>query len=75
MIVWNERGQTGDYIAVIGEGEVFNAPEIRQAMAASPKLKDGANLMVKCNPTVAAPQRPSFGKPAAAASPQAARRD
>jgi hypothetical protein len=63
MIVWNERGETGDYIAVIGEGEIFNAPEIRQVMAASPKLKDGANLMVKCNPTVAAPQRPVFTRP------------
>jgi hypothetical protein len=57
MIVWNERGETGDYIAVIGEGEIFNAPEIQQVMAASPKLKDGANLMVKCNPTVAAAGR------------------
>ncbi|MEO8224013.1 MAG: hypothetical protein ABI661_04355 [Gammaproteobacteria bacterium] len=55
MIVWNERGQTGDYIAVIGEAEIFNAPEIRQALATSPKLRDGANLMVKCNPTVAEP--------------------
>lgn len=57
MIVWNERGQTGDYIAVIGEAEIFNAPEIRQAAATSPKLRDGANLMVKCNPTVGQPLR------------------
>ena len=63
MIVWNERGQTGDYIAVIGEAEIFNAPEIRQAVATSPKLRDGADLMVKCNPTVAKPQRPSFTQP------------
>ena len=68
MIVWNERGQTGDYIAVIGEGEIFNAPEISQVRATSPKLLNGANLMVKCNPTVAAPQRPSFGKPPTASS-------
>ncbi|TFG82388.1 MAG: hypothetical protein E4H19_13175 [Chromatiales bacterium] len=68
MIIWNERGQTGDYIAVIGEGEVFNAPEIRQTVATSPKLRDGANLMVKCNPTVAAPQRPNFAKPGSVTS-------
>jgi len=67
VIVWNERGQTGDYIAVIGEGEVFNAPEIRQTMATSPKLRDGANLMVKCNPTVATPQRPNFARSTPAA--------
>jgi hypothetical protein len=52
MIVWNERGETGDYIAVIGEAEVFNDPEIRQVMATSPKLRNGANLMVTCDPTV-----------------------
>ncbi|MEO7386874.1 MAG: hypothetical protein ABIX37_08065 [Gammaproteobacteria bacterium] len=68
MIVWNERGETGDYIAVIGEGEVFNAPEISQVRATSPKLRDGANLMVECNPTVAEPQRPSFGKPTSVTS-------
>lgn len=62
MIVWNERGQTGDYIAVIGEAEIFNAPEIRQTVETSPKLRDGADLMVKCNPTVAKPQRPAFSQ-------------
>lgn len=62
MIVWNERGQIGDYIAVIGEAEIFNAPEIRQVAATSPKLRDGANLMVKCNPTVAQPLRPASAR-------------
>lgn len=61
MIVWNEDGDTGDYIAVIGEAEIFNAPEIRQVMATSPKLRNGANLMVTCDPTVADPVRPTFG--------------
>ena len=60
MIVWNEQGRTGDYIAVIGEAEIFNAPEIRQTVATSPKLRNGKNLMVDCDPTMAAPVRPSF---------------
>lgn len=59
MVVWNERDQTGDYIAVIGEDEIFNAPELRQVAATSPKLRDGADLMVDCNPTVSNPV--SFG--------------
>jgi len=63
MIVWNEEGKAGDYIAVIGEAEIFNAPEIRQVVATSPKLKNGANLMVDCDPTVAEPVRPNFGRP------------
>lgn len=61
MIVWNEQGQTGDYIAVIGEAEIFNAPEIRQVAATSPKLKNGRNLMVDCDPTAATPVRPWSG--------------
>lgn len=56
MIVWSERGETGNYIAVIGEAEIFNAPEIMQVRATSPLLKHGQNLMVDCDPTVAEPQ-------------------
>ena len=44
-------------IAVIGEAEIFNAPEVRQVMATSPRLRNGANLMVPCDPTVAQPVR------------------
>jgi hypothetical protein len=58
LIVWNEQGRTGDYIAVIGEAEIFNAPEIRQVAMTSPKLEHGTNLMVPCDPTVARPARP-----------------
>lgn len=64
MIVWNERGETGDYIAVIGEAEIFNAPELAQVAATSPKLRRGANLMVKCDPTVAVPPQPAAGSDA-----------
>lgn len=60
MIVWNEQGMTGDYIAVIGEAEIFGQAEIRQTIATSPKLKNGADLMVECDPTMAAPARLPF---------------
>ncbi len=56
MVVWSERGETGNYIAVIGEAEIFNAPEIQQVRMTSPLLKNGQNLMVDCDPTVAEPQ-------------------
>jgi hypothetical protein len=51
IIVWNEQGRTGDYMAVIGEAERFGPAEIRQVRAASPKLTGGRNLMVDCDPT------------------------
>ncbi|MEO8444859.1 MAG: hypothetical protein ABI567_07645 [Gammaproteobacteria bacterium] len=74
MIVWNEQGRTGDYIAVIGEAEIFNAPEIRQVVATSPRLRGGANLMVKCDPTVAEPKRPPRGTATAGPGRQPGRR-
>lgn len=55
LVVWNEQGRTGDYIAVIGEAEIFNEPEMRQVRATSPRLRNGANLMVACDPTVTPP--------------------
>jgi hypothetical protein len=66
MIVWNEKGETGDYIAVIGEAEIFNAPERRQVAETSPKLRNGRNLMVDCDPTVGEPVRAPMGAAAGA---------
>jgi hypothetical protein len=51
IAVWNEQGRTGDYIAVIGEGEYFGPAEIKQTRQTSPLLSHGRNLMVDCDPT------------------------
>jgi len=51
LVVWNERGQTGDYIAVIGDAENFGPAEIRQVRQTSPLVAHGRNLMVDCDPT------------------------
>jgi hypothetical protein len=51
MIVWNEAGRTGDYIAVIGKAENFGGEAMRQVGATMPKLERGAHLMVPCDPT------------------------
>ena len=50
MVVWNEDGELGDYIAVIGQLEIFGPEEIAQTMRTAPLLKNGKNLMVDCNP-------------------------
>lgn len=50
MIVWNENGQPGDYIGVIGQAEYFGPAEIAQARRVSPLLKNGDNLLADCNP-------------------------
>ncbi len=50
MIVWNEDGVPGDYIAVIGQLEIFGPAEIAQVKRVSPLLKNGKNLHVDCNP-------------------------
>ena len=57
MIVWNENGEPGDYIGVIGQLEYFGPAEISQAMQTSPKLKDGRNLLADCNPQADAVDR------------------
>lgn len=51
LVVWNEQGRTGDYIAVIGDEEIFGPAEIRQVQQTSPLLTHGRNLMVDCDPT------------------------
>ncbi len=52
MIVWNEDGIVGDYIAVIGQLEIFGPEEIAQVKRVAPLLKNGQNLHVDCNPQV-----------------------
>jgi hypothetical protein len=52
MIVWHDKGELGDYIAVIGEAERFGPKEIAQVRKVSPLLKAGQNLRVDCNPQV-----------------------
>jgi hypothetical protein len=51
LLVWNERGHRGDYIAVIGEDEYFGPEEIAQARHVAPLMAHGRNLMVNCDPT------------------------
>ncbi len=62
MIVWNENGELGDYIAVVGEAEIFGPEEIAQVRKVSPLLKRGKNLRVECDPSADA----NGGPPAAA---------
>lgn len=50
MIIWNESGISGNYIAVVGQKEIFGPAEIAQARRVSPQLRDGKNLLVECNP-------------------------
>lgn len=59
MIVWNENGRMGDYIAVIGQLEVFGPAEIAQTRKIAPLLKNGGNLMVDCNPQADATDGPA----------------
>lgn len=51
MVVWNETGELGDYIAVVGEAEIFGPEEIAQVRRVSPLLKRGKNLRVDCDPS------------------------
>lgn len=51
MIVWNEDGELGNYIAVVGEAEIFGPEEIAQVRRVSPLLKRGQNLRVDCDPS------------------------
>jgi hypothetical protein len=57
MVVWNDAGELGDYIAVIGEAEIFGPQEIAQVQRTSPLLKNGKNLRVDCNPQADAQQQ------------------
>jgi hypothetical protein len=50
MIIWNESGASGNYIAVVGQKEIFGPAEIAQARRVSPQLRNGKNLLVECNP-------------------------
>lgn len=63
LAVWNDKDRTGDYIAVIGEAERFGPAEIRQTQQVSPRLANGRNLMVDCNPTRAAPAQTTSPPP------------
>lgn len=51
VIVWNEQGRTGDYIAVIGETDIFGPAERAQSKRIYPKVEHGKSLMVPCDPT------------------------
>ena len=59
MIIWNESGAVGNYIAVVGQKEIFGPSEIAQAQRVSPLLRDGQNLMVECNPQAEAQEDPA----------------
>lgn len=59
MVIWNESGVPGDYIAVVGQKEIFGPSEIAQAQRVSPLLRDGKNLIVDCNPQAEAQQSPA----------------
>jgi hypothetical protein len=49
----------GNYIAVVGQKEIFGPSEIAQAQRVSPLLRDGQNLMVECNPQAEAQGDPA----------------
>lgn len=59
MIIWNESGAPGNYIAVVGQKEIFGPAEIAQARSVSPRLRDGKNLLVECNPQADAQNGPA----------------
>jgi hypothetical protein len=49
MIVWQEDGDSGDYIAVIGREEIFGPEDILRAAMTTPKIRNGEELHVSCN--------------------------
>lgn len=50
VVYWHEQGRTGDYVAVIGEAEVFGIKDMGRVAASTTRIAGGKNLMVPCNP-------------------------
>jgi hypothetical protein len=49
MIVWQEDGSQGDYIAVIGREEIWRPADIARAAMTTPGIRNGEELHVSCN--------------------------
>lgn len=49
MIVWQESGAPGDYVAVIGQEEQFGPKDIWLALMNTPKIRRGGELHVACD--------------------------
>lgn len=48
MVVWNDAGETGDYVAVIGRAERFSAGDIWRAARETPTLRSARELHGVC---------------------------
>jgi hypothetical protein len=49
MIVWQEEGTKGDYIAVIGREEIFGPADIARAAMYTPQIRQGKELHTSCS--------------------------
>ncbi len=58
LVVWHSAGRTGDYVAVIGEGESFSPADLVKATVNTVKIRQGAELHGPCTLPPAG-QRPS----------------
>ena len=49
MVVWQENGKPGDYIAVIGREEIFGPADWARAAKYTPRIRAGEELNTNCS--------------------------
>lgn len=50
VIYWDPRGARGDYVAIIGAEEIWEADDIQRALRLTPIIRQGGELHTECAP-------------------------